>query len=126
MPGPLVVVILVGLLINGSGCATHRSRVQQAHEAFYAGDLERSASLLDQVASGSSSGLKFFLDPVVDLGGGTLDIVLDFVADESVHGTGPPEAPTGYVMTPVIRAVSAELGGTDLTIEEETPAAPDA
>ncbi|NNE34735.1 MAG: DUF4382 domain-containing protein [Rhodothermales bacterium] len=72
------------------------------------------------VASGSSSGLKFFFDEAVDVSGGeTLDVLLDFVADESVVTTGPPSAPTGYVMTPVIRAVSAELGGAALSISDE-------
>ncbi len=33
-----------------AGCATHTSRVQEAHEAFFAGDLARSLTLLDQAA----------------------------------------------------------------------------
>jgi hypothetical protein len=72
------------------------------------------------VASGSSSGLKFFFDEPVDVSaGGTLDILLDFVADESVVFTGPTSAPTGYVMTPVIRAVSASLNDAQLAISDE-------
>lgn len=72
------------------------------------------------VASGSSSGLKFFFDELVNVsGGGRLDILLDFVADESVVSTGPPLAPTGYVMTPVIKAVSATLNDAELAISDE-------
>ncbi len=73
------------------------------------------------VASGTSAGLKFFFEDPVNLGGGLLDVTLDFVAEESVHSTGPPEAPTGYVMTPVIRVVSAEVNGSAATLVEEVP-----
>lgn len=76
------------------------------------------------IASGSSSGLKFFFENEVSLDGGTLDITLDFVADESVHSTGPPSAPTGYVMTPVIRVVTAELNEVELVVTEEDTTVP--
>lgn len=56
------------------------------------------------IASGSSSGIKFFLDQSVELNGDdTFDVTLDFDANESVVATGPEAEPTGYVMTPVIR-----------------------
>lgn len=75
-----------------------------------------------KIASGSTAGIKFFFDEAVDLsGGGTLDVLLDFVAEESVVTLGPVDAPTGYVMTPVIRAVSAELNQAQLAVSEEGP-----
>ena len=71
------------------------------------------------IASGSSSGIKFFLDERVELNGGdTFDVTLDFDAQASVVATGPPSAPTGYVMTPVIRPVTAMLNDVELSISD--------
>ncbi len=70
------------------------------------------------VASGASSGIKFFLDEPLALNGDTFDVTLDFDAQESVVPTGPPSAPTGYVMTPVIRPVNATLNDVQLSISE--------
>ncbi len=69
------------------------------------------------VASGTSSGLKFFFGEPVSLTGETLDVTLDFVAEESVHATGPGEVP-GYVMTPVIRVVTATVATQEVVLEE--------
>ena len=71
-----------------------------------------------KVASGASSGLKFFFDEPVSLGGALLDVTLDFVADESVHTTGPVDEP-GYVMTPVIRVVTATVASLEVELTEE-------
>lgn len=79
------------------------------------------------VASGASSGIKFFLDQPLELNGDTFDVTLDFDAQASVVSTGPSSAPTGYVMTPVIRPVDATLNDVQLSIsdgeveEEATP-----
>lgn len=70
------------------------------------------------VASGASSGIKFFLDEPLELNGDTFDVTLDFDAQSSVVPTGPPSAPTGYVMTPVIRPVAATLNDVELSISD--------
>jgi hypothetical protein len=44
------------LLITGMGCASHVSRLQEAHQAFFVGDLDRSITLLDRVAEESKGG----------------------------------------------------------------------
>ena len=70
------------------------------------------------VASGSSSGIKFFLDEPVPMNGGTFDVTLDFDAQASVVALGPPEAPTGYVLTPVIKPVMATMNGAELSVSD--------
>ncbi len=70
------------------------------------------------VSSGTSSGIKFFLDDPVDMDGGTFDVTMDFDAAESVVALGPPTAPTGYVMTPVIRPVIAMLNNSEVVLTE--------
>ena len=70
------------------------------------------------IASGASSGIKFFLDEALELNGGTFDVTLDFDAAESVVPLGPADAPTGWVFTPVIRPVAATANGAELSVSE--------
>lgn len=44
------------LVFTSTGCATHISRVHEAHQAYFAGDLERSIALLDRASEEAESG----------------------------------------------------------------------
>ncbi len=63
------------------------------------------------VPSGAQSGLKFgpafTLEP-----GATTRLTVDFDADRSIHPTGPPGNPNGFILSPVIRIVPGETSGT--------------
>ena len=52
----LVEFVGLVLLITNGGCATHISRVHEAHQAFFAGDLDRSITLLDLAAQKAERG----------------------------------------------------------------------
>ncbi|MAD79803.1 MAG: hypothetical protein CMJ50_03015 [Planctomycetaceae bacterium] len=52
----LVEFVGLVLLITNGGCATHISRVHEAHQAFFAGDLDRSITLLDLAAQEAERG----------------------------------------------------------------------
>ncbi len=67
------------------------------------------------IASGASSGVKFFLDAPLELDGGTVDVTLDFDAAESVVPLGSPNS---YVMTPVIKPVTMLFNSTDVALSE--------
>jgi hypothetical protein len=69
-----------------------------------------------RIPSGMSSGVKFFLREPVVLGGGVFDIMIDFDAYESVVPRGPRGNPTGYVLQPVIRPLSASLNDHELPL----------
>jgi len=56
LAGRLVEFVGLLLLITSPGCAAHVSRLNEAHQAFFAGDLEQSIALLDVVADESVGG----------------------------------------------------------------------
>lgn len=52
----LLLLVSLSWVVPASGCATHATRVRNAHEAFFAGDVERAARLLDQSAEKARGG----------------------------------------------------------------------
>ena len=65
------------------------------------------------VPSGAETGIKIFISPAIEVTGGvTSDLLLDFDVSQSFIALGPANNISGFLFTPVLRAVNSSIVGS--------------
>lgn len=102
---------------NGATLALGELEVPAGHIIQVRFKIDSANIVVDGVAneldvpSGSSSGLKFNTNFVLEPGE-VMELIIDFDIGRSVHTTGPKNNPTGYKLQPVIRVAEIPQTGS--------------